>query len=204
MQLGKHSNKSLPVRGRSPEQGVVMLEAAIALPVFLILITLIFALGNLMTKYSSMMTALNAAAHGLQAISSVQGVTEEQALQYSGNLFLEKIQAFSLSEAEVIYDPSYVGSPYILVGKTAALTPRGGDTPPAIYELRARLWPQNLLANMFPAVGGFFLSTIVVIETGNSMKRPTGGNPGQVVVYQPSLAAGSRVHWIAEALLPTY
>ncbi|MFN8389407.1 MAG: TadE/TadG family type IV pilus assembly protein [Bdellovibrionota bacterium] len=108
-----------------------MLEAAIALPVFFLLVFFIFSLSDVTTKYCAVFTALNRAAHAFQSISAMQGVTEEQALQIAGNTFLDQVRALGISTEDLSYDPTYSPA-YILVGSRATINGRCSDAAPAV------------------------------------------------------------------------
>lgn len=205
------------LKDENRETGAFLLEAAIILILFFVLVFAIIEISFLIRRYANVQSALVRAAHALQGASAGERIMEDQSFQFAGNVFYDEIQRqgipiSEISLGKVVLAPN-VAHDAILTGRKCTLL--GGGTPPQTYRLMARLRWRPVVAN-FLGIERFDIgiSTLAVIEAATSGARPQPTpnkftkpiTPAYAVrgseelpVYMPALAITDRTQWVDQS-----
>jgi hypothetical protein len=192
-----------------PQHGSVIVEAALALPVFFIFVLGTIEIGFGIRSYLSASRALYIAAHRMASVSAIDdwrmgsGVaSEDVCLEIAGNTFVQELKNAGGLISAAKADPNLTaGTTYVLAGRPYNYNYGGNSYPaPRAYELQTQYRYKCVICGVTGQNITFRLSAIAVLETSRGCdysNRPGGMAAG----YFPGLGTDQRVVSIPESAL---
>jgi hypothetical protein len=189
------------------ERGSVIVEAALALPIFFIFVLGTIEIGFGIRSYLSVSRALYIAAHRMASVSAIDdwrsgnGVaSEDVCLEIAGDTFVQELINAGGLVSSAKSDPNLsAGSTFVLAGRPYDYN--GNRYPaPRAYELQTQYRYKCIICGVTGKNITFRLSTIAVLETARGCdyrSRPSGAAAG----YFPGLSPDQRVASVPESAL---
>jgi hypothetical protein len=188
------------VKGRGA-RGAAMVEALLALPLFLMLVLAVIQYGLVFSREMAVRRALAVASSAFEGVSAVQNISETACFQKAGEVFWAELRRLGIGLSEVnMVQPAAGGDAFVLAGMPYSFAASASAASPPAYELMAYYTPRCALCGLLPLRRGFPVATVSLIESGFACRRT--GSAGQAAAFYPQAAGTARVKLVAAALIP--
>lgn len=174
------------VHGFRSQAGATMVEAAICLPIFVLIVAGIIDFSTVLRRHILVLQAIAEAGRALSGVSSTEGISEADMLLKAGQVFERQTLTYGVRREELAIGANSEDEPYILIGLRYEFSTTGYQSaPPLAYELQASYTPLCFFCG-FTRADSLTIrhSAVVILETYNrDWQRPPLSN--QVLAYFP-------------------
>lgn len=149
------------------ESGVTMVEAAIGLPIFLLLVAAIIDFSMILRGELLVAQAISEAGRALSGVSSTENISARDMFFKAGQVFSEKTLAFGLQAEQLAIGADSEDQPFILIGMRFDFESEGRQyAAPMAYELQASYSPSCFFCGLLK-LQDFRInhSALIIMET---------------------------------------
>jgi len=180
------------------QRGAALIEAAIALPLFLLLVAGLIDFTTVLRQRQSMLQALARAERAAAAASATGGIQEQDLLLKAGAVYVQTLQESGVSLEEVALGGDSGEELFVLIGQPFEGFPAASfifPSPPA-FELRGIYLPHCFFCKLIGLDKSGLNAAFVAVR--ESAPTRTYGRPRYTVLaYFPNRSGDNRVQWVS-------